>query len=147
MRIIQYRNSLGGRGVALVEADGDHARELTGVGSIYELAEQAMAKKQPLAELIGQFANGKRIDYAGLLASGHVLAPLDHPEPTRFFITGTGLSHIGSASARNKMHVMTHGNDAPESDSMKIFRMGVEGRQARQGQDRRGAGVVLQGHG
>ena len=127
MRIIQYRNGSGSRGVALVEASGDHAKDLVGISSVYDLAEQAIAMKQPLAKLIEQAATGQRIDYAALLASGDVLAPLDHPEPARFFITGTGLSHVGSAAARNKMHVMTHGNDAPDSDSIKIFRMGLEG--------------------
>jgi len=75
------------------------------------------------------FALGSRgpVDYVALLREGRVLAPLDHPEPTRFWITGTGLTHLGSADARNKMHVTTHGNTAPESDSMKIFRMGITG--------------------
>jgi hypothetical protein len=38
-------------------------------------------------------------DYAALLRSRNVLAPIDHPEPARFLITGTGLTHIGSADA------------------------------------------------
>ena len=134
MRIIQYRNSSGGRGVALVEDDGEHGKELVGVASVLDLAQMALARKVALEKLAGDLATGKRIDYAGLLASGQVLAPLDHPEPARFFITGTGLTHIGSASARNKMHVMTHGEKAPESDSMKIFRMGLEGGKPKAGE-------------
>jgi len=58
---------------------------------------------------------------------GQVLAPLDHPEPARFLITGTGITHIGSADARNKMHVAASDKSEPESDSMKMFRMGLEG--------------------
>jgi hypothetical protein len=42
-------------------------------------------------------------------------------------VTGTGLTHTGSASARDKMHTLTHGADAAESDSLKIFRMGLVG--------------------
>ncbi|MDP9137043.1 MAG: FAH family protein, partial [Pseudomonadota bacterium] len=78
------------------------------------------------ARLAGELATGRRVDYAGLLGAGQVLAPLDHPEPARFLITGTGLTHTGSADARNKMHAATHGSGAPESDSLKIFRMGIE---------------------
>ncbi len=43
------------------------------------------------------------------------------------------------------MHVTTHGDGAPESDSMKIFRMGLEGGKPGSRQDRRPAGMVLQG--
>jgi hypothetical protein len=67
------------------------------------------------------------VDYLALLKAGQVLPPIEHPEPARFFLTGTGLTHLGSADARNKMHVTTHGSNAPESDSMKIFRMGIHG--------------------
>ncbi len=66
-------------------------------------------------------------------------------EPARFLVTGTGLTHTGSADARNKMHVLTHGEDAAESDSLKIFRMGIEGGKPGKGKIRRSAGMVLQG--
>ena len=61
-------------------------------------------------------------------------AVLDHPEPARFLITGTGITHTGSADARNKMHVATNGSGAPESDSMKMFRMGIAGGKPAAGQ-------------
>ena len=40
-------------------------------------------------------------------------------------LTGTGLTHLGSADARDHMHAKAHSADA--SDSMKMFRMGLEG--------------------
>ena len=98
----------------MIDADGDHAIPLKGVATVYELASLALERNVRLARLAGDLATGKRVDYEGLLKAGQVLAPLDHPEPARFLITGTGLTHTGSAAARNKMHAATHGSGAPE---------------------------------
>jgi len=133
MRVIQYFRD-GKRHVGWVQADGDHAREIGGVSSVFELANLAIARKSSLEALIKELASDKSVDYAELLAKNQVMAPIEHPEPARFFITGTGLTHIGSASARNKMHLATHGDGAPESDSMKIFRMGLSGGKPEKGQ-------------
>lgn len=127
MRIVQYRDQSGTRHVGWVQPDGDHAREIDGVATTLELASLAIGRKVGLEALVREKASNRMVNYAALLAEGRVLAPVDHPEPARFFITGTGLTHIGSAAARNKMHVSTHGDGAPESDSMKIFRMGLDG--------------------
>jgi hypothetical protein len=127
MRLIQYRDKAGARHVGWVQPDGNHARELDQVTTAFELANLAISRKVGLEILVEELAGDRAVDYADLLTRNQVLAPVDHPEPARFFITGTGLTHIGSASARNKMHVSTHGDGAPESDSMKIFRMGLDG--------------------
>ena len=127
MRLIQYRDGEGNRRVGAVTADGDHVNPLAGVATVYELAVAAADSGGGLADLVRARAGAERVDYPALLRQGQVLAPLDHPEPARFWVTGTGLTHLGSADARNKMHVATHGDDAPESDSMKIFRMGIAG--------------------
>ncbi len=132
MRLIQYRDG-SDRHVAVVDADGDHAHPLAKVASVYELAMAALAMDLPLAELAGQLATDVQIDYSALLKDGRVLSPLDHPEPARLLVTGTGLTHTGSASARDKMHALTKTAGAPESDSIKMFRMGVEGGKPKQG--------------
>ncbi len=126
MRFIQYRQG-DARHVGLVTSDGEHAHPLAKVATVYELAMAAMAMDETLESLARQLADKDMIDYAALLKSGHVLAPLDHPEPARMHVTGTGLTHTGSASARDKMHALAKASGAPESDSMKMFRMGVEG--------------------
>ena len=60
-----------------------------------------------------------------------MLLPLDHPDPAHLHMTGTGLTHLGSASTRNSMHAKAD----PETltDSMKMFRMGLEGGKHQQG--------------
>ena len=127
LRLIQYKSAEGRRAVGLVTADGTHAHPLKGFETVFQLAEAAVAQKRPLAELVREAAGAETVDYLALLQAGQVLQPIAHPEPARFFLTGTGLTHLGSADARNKMYVTTHGSNAPESDSMKIFRMGIKG--------------------
>jgi hypothetical protein len=127
MRLIQYKPADGKRAVGLVAEDGVRAHPLQGYETVFALAQAAIAQKRPLADLVKAAASAETVDYLALLKAGQVLPPIEHPEPARFFLTGTGLTHLGSADARNKMHVTTHGSNAPESDSMKIFRMGIHG--------------------
>ena len=127
MRLVQYSTPEGERRVGLVSGDGNHLHPLKDTGSVRELAEAAIARGVGLPAIVGERATTKAVDYDRLLRDGLVLAPVDHEEPARFLVTGTGLTHTGSANARDKMHVLTHGEDADESDSLKIFRMGLEG--------------------
>jgi len=126
MRLIQYRQN-GSRHVGVVTPDGTHARALAGPASVYDLVQMALGRDLPLEMLVDELATDLTADYARLLVDGHVLAPLDHPEPARLIVSGTGLTHTGSAGARDKMHAMGKPAAAPETDSMKMFRMGVEG--------------------
>ena len=45
-------------------------------------------------------------------------------EPARCLVSGTGLTHLGSAKNRNAMHGK---NESELTDSMKMFRWGLEG--------------------
>jgi hypothetical protein len=55
-----------------------------------------------------------------------LLAPIDHPDTAHLLMTGTGLTHLGSAEGRDKMH-RALADTAEQTDSMKMFLMGVEG--------------------
>lgn len=127
MRLVQFLGADGKRCVGLVGTDGGTLEPLAGVALTYDLAQRSLDEGIGLAALVAGLPKLQPIDYDAALAAGRVRAPLDHPEPARFLITGTGLTHTGSATARNRMHLVTHGTDAPESDSLKIFKMGLEG--------------------
>jgi hypothetical protein len=71
--------------------------------------------------------DGAALDYQALLAEGRVLSPVDHPDAAHCLVTGTGLTHLGSADTRDKMHKKISGDVESLSDSMKMFRMGLEG--------------------
>ncbi|WP_309545855.1 AraD1 family protein [Paracoccus thiocyanatus] len=77
-------------------------------------------------------AGGKPVDLAAALAQGRMLLPVDHPDPAHLHLTGTGLTHLGSAATRNAMH--RKADPAELTDSMKMFRMGLEGGKPQPGQ-------------
>lgn len=67
------------------------------------------------------------IDYDPVYAGSspwRLLVPIDHPEPARCLVSGTGLTHLGSAANRQSMHGRT---DEELTDSMRMFRLGVAG--------------------
>jgi hypothetical protein len=126
MNLIQYRTESGGRAVAAIE-DGQ-GFEVDGVTSTYELAQKAIAASVPLAEAVHAAGLGRAISRDAILAEGRMLPPIDHPDPAHLYVTGTGLTHLGSAATRDAMHKANQqAAEAPLTDSMKMFRMGLEG--------------------
>ena len=119
--LLQYRSPDGGRQVALIDASGT-AAPLSGFATILDLARSALGEGVSLAEA----AHAARADAAIDLASVALLPPIDHPDPAHLLMSGTGLTHLGSAESRDRMHRAAAGDPVP-TNSMKMFLMGVEG--------------------
>ncbi len=100
--LVQLRCEDGRR--IVVASDGTEARRVTGVDSVYSLAHAAIVSGVSLSEAVHSRDRGEEIDLAEASARGRILAPLDHPDPAHFLVTGTGLTHLGSAEGRDKMH-------------------------------------------
>ena len=141
------------RRVAFVEEP--HLRLLEGCSSVYELANTAIGNKVKLSELARQTATGERLEYDSIYlgrSDWRILPPIDHPaEPARCLVSGTGLTHLGSARNRQSMHAST---EADLTDSMKMFRWGIEGGRPASGAIGtapewfyKGTGAILRGHG
>ena len=79
----------------------------------YELAQKAIAAGLSLEATVAKLGLGDAVDIAVALAEGRVLAPLDHPDPAHLVVTGTGLTHLGSAEGRNAMHKKLSGASSP----------------------------------
>jgi hypothetical protein len=126
MRLVQFLSDAGERRVGRVGDDGS-VRALSGVRTTYELALQAAREARSLAALAAAAGAGELLDLAELLTRDRVLAPLDHPDPAHCLVTGTGLTHLGSAQARDSMHQAMQQADDQLSDSMKMFKLGLEG--------------------
>ncbi|EKF61160.1 hypothetical protein QWE_01285 [Agrobacterium albertimagni AOL15] len=109
---------------------GEAARLVPGFNSTYELAKAAIAAGTTVAALIEKQGQGDTVDFLALAAEGKLDCPVRHPDPAHMYLTGTGLTHTGSASARDNMHADTAGM----SDSMKMFRMGLEGGKPKPGE-------------
>jgi hypothetical protein len=132
MRLVQFRGKDGQRAVAALEG-GSHGQVIRGVTTSYELAQRAIAKKLSLQALTAKLGLGESVDIREALAEGRVLAPLDHPsDPAHLIVTGTGLTHLGSAQGRDSMH---KDDGAKLTDSMKMFRLGLEGGRPPEGQE------------
>lgn len=128
MRLIQFLDESAIR-VGEIDADGRQVRVLEGVASMYELANAAIAAGRSLDAMAAGCAGDVRMDYADLLGHGRVLAPLHHPDPAHCRVTGTGLTHLGSAAARDAMHrnLQQQAEAGTLTDSMRMFQWGVEG--------------------
>lgn len=118
--------------IAVVVRDGSEAAVLRGTDSSYGLAMDAATAKRPVAALVAERGLGEAVDLPSLLAAGRVVLPVSHPDPVHMHLTGTGLTHLGSASARDAMHAKLDGAEVL-TDSMKMFRMGLDGGRPAQG--------------
>jgi hypothetical protein len=109
---------------------GEASRLVPGFKTTYELAKAAIAAGTTVAALLEKQGAGDAVDLLALAAEGKLDCPVRHPDPAHMYLTGTGLTHTGSASARDSMHADTAGM----SDSMKMFRMGIEGGKPKPGE-------------
>ena len=130
--LVQFKDAAGQRRVGLLVEDS--IRVIDGYDTTYALAQAAIAGETPLATLAQDAAGSTVYDYAEVAKAGRLLTPLDHADPAHCYVTGTGLTHLGSADARDAMHKKIGGEVESLSDSMKMFRMGVEGGKPAAGQ-------------
>ncbi len=127
MRLIQYINGQQQRAVAEV-ISAEQIAPLSGVSSTYELAMQAIEAGKSLIEQVTALRSDATESYDTIISEGRLLAPFDHPEQSHLLVSGTGLTHLGSADTRANMHAQTSGKTNSElTDTMKMFKMGVEG--------------------
>lgn len=124
MRLLQRTNPGGLRELLVWDEAG--CRIVPGVPSLLALAERAIAAGQGLAETVEKCGVGETVDAAAELAEGRLLAPVDHADPGRVLLTGTGLTHLGSAEGRDKMHKAAAAGEAL-TDSMRMFLEGLDG--------------------
>lgn len=124
-RLIQFMNSAGETRVACV-LDTNTVQALDSRSSMSDLALEAIEQEITFSALVAELATGAYLDYAELITSGRVLPPILHPDTAHMLISGTGLTHLGSADTRNAMHAKLKAEDSDLTDSMKMFRMGLE---------------------
>lgn len=153
IRLVQLHHPQSGRRVAV--ADGNELRLLHGVDSIYRLAEGGLARRRSLARAIADSLSAEVLDYDAVYSGQsdwRFLPAFDHPdEPARCLVTGTGLTHQKSVATRQAMHANPN---APMSDSMKMYLLGVEGGRPAAGKIGvapewfyKGCGTILRAHG
>ncbi|MFN0051864.1 MAG: AraD1 family protein [Planctomycetales bacterium] len=122
--------------------------KLDSVGAAFQAARRAGQRVAPfLQKLLQQAPASAYQSYPALCSSGRLLPPVSEAPGRRVLVTGTGLTHLGSAQQRDAMHATQAGTDAPppqksgstaapepKSDSKRMFEWGVVGGKPAAGQ-------------
>lgn len=126
MRLIQFETAQARRHVGVVE--GDLIQVVRDTTHMRELALAAIRKQRSLgAEVLARGLSDSTESYSLALTECRVLPPLDHEDPAHCLISGTGLTHLGSASTRDKMHQQKIDDAAALTDTARMFQWGIEG--------------------
>lgn len=153
MRLIQIAR-VGERRVGLVE--GKRLRLVDArCPDIYSLAIQAAEGDGNLTAAVEAVIGDETLDYTPIYETNsgwRILPAFDHPaDAGRCLVSGTGLTHKASAENRAAMHSSI---DQPITDSMRMYRMGLEGGSPKPGAIGvqpewfyKGNGSILRGHG
>ena len=131
LSLVQYRADSGERAVAAIGESGQASR--LRVASTYDLAMYAISNGLTSHQAVQKLGTREAIDLADVVNDGRLLPPIDHEEPARLYLTGTGLTHLGSAEGRDSMHRAMVDNPV-QTDSIKMFRMGLEGGKPKPGE-------------
>jgi hypothetical protein len=154
LRLVQLIHEHEGRRVSVVEEPW--LKPLKRFTSTYELAGEAVRAGCHIEDVVANEEFLSPLDYDAVYqgrAPWQLLPPIVHPiEPARCLVTGTGLTHKASAENRNAMHLAT--DDAPLTDSMQMYRLGLAGGRPAAGQIGaapewfyKGCGTILRAHG
>jgi hypothetical protein len=125
--------------------------------SIYALVVRVMADGMELAQAAERSTTAEQLEYDAIYAGDSewkILPAIDHPEPARCLVSGTGLTHLGSARDRQAMHAPSVEEVEALTDSMKMFRSGLAGGRPKPGSIGtspewfyKGSGSILRAHG
>jgi hypothetical protein len=124
-RLIQFRED-GEIRVGLVK-DAETVQALTVQGGTYALALRAIQEHRSLRDLVLSLNQHTSVSYQSLVDAGALLPPITHPDPAHCCVSGTGLTHLGSADTRDSMHVKLNDPSGALTDSMKMFKLGLDG--------------------
>lgn len=124
LKLLRYHSEDGG--TRLVAASGNRAGFVRGATSLAAFAGEAIAQGIGLAAMVERKGIEGSIDLAAALAEGRLLSPVDHADSAHIVLSGTGLTHLGSAEGRDQMHRAAAAGDKL-TDSMRMFLEGVEG--------------------
>ena len=186
MRLVQYKMPGQGRRVGLVEQDAllDLTELDPQWDRVCRIFQEARQENKTIEEYITGSLDRRRVStrpYGDLWTAqpgdsgGWLLPPIDHPDPAHCIVGGTGLTHLGSTAQRDQMHKGADSAllcadsalscadsalrcaDVPQTDSQKMFQMGLrpgnEGGKPEPGVRGvapecfyKGSGVIVRGH-
>src|SRR5262245_40809532 len=116
MRLVQFLDKGGGRCVGIVSDDGASLGVVGGARCVYDIALEAIRRRSTVEAVAREWRTREAVPYAAVVEQRRLLPPLDHVDPARWLVTGTGLSHLGSAAARDAMHAKLQADEAQLTD-------------------------------
>ncbi|MFP8968427.1 AraD1 family protein [Pokkaliibacter sp. CJK22405] len=132
LNLVQINTPAGER-AALVRDNTLHVLSL----GMYDLALKAANQEVSIASLLDSHYTGETLDYDQTIAAGLIRPPITQPNAQNTILSGTGLTHLGSAAPRNKMHAANKQDAAPKTDTaaapvtktdtQRMFELGMEG--------------------
>lgn len=93
-------------------------------GSAYELFMAAIKNNENFCDFFMSRASDEILDFAQTAVLKNFLPPVMPLDPKKCMISGTGLTHLGSAKTRDEMH-QELANNQNKTDSMKMFECGL----------------------
>lgn len=140
MNVVQFEIPSEGRRVGVV--DSGRVLDVTFGDSefqfVVDVFSAAQKVRRSFAEFLGDLAaraSLRSFDLEELLMARpggekpFLHPPLDHPDPHRVLVSGTGLTHTGGMKSRDQMHKDAGDEKVtePQTDSAKMFAMGFAG--------------------
>lgn len=106
--------------------------------SVFALAGKALSEGRRLSDIVGRLLSDDILSYDAIYdgqSEWKLLAPIDYPgQPQRVHVSGTGLTHLGSARDRQAMHAAQAAGEAVQmTDSMRMFEWGRQEGQPAEG--------------
>lgn len=126
LNLVQIRNASGIVQAAVVRGSELELLDTT----VFDLAMEAADKESRISDLLSSHLTGENVDYDTAIAAGQIQPPITHRDTHREVLSGTGLTHLGSAAPRNKMHSANQEDtdvQVQKTDTQKMFELGVEG--------------------
>lgn len=135
MRLVQIANHQVRRVAVVREPELVLLRD---ADSVLTLARKAISEKRNLSSVVEDRVSDEVLNYDTVYAGQSewkLLAPIDCPsDPQCVQVSGTGLTHLGSARDRQAMHAATAQDESKMTDSMRMFEWGHQ-----QGRPKEGA--------
>jgi hypothetical protein len=150
VELVQFE--IPGQGRRFGFVDGDMVRDVTAhrpdLTHVFDAFQAAAAASLSLPDFVrtaipnnSKAGLNRQALFKGMPGGGEpfVHPPLDHPDPHRVLVTGTGLTHLGSMQSRDQMHAAQkeehsgpsvateRAATSPQTDSARMFELGVLG--------------------
>ncbi len=126
MRLVQFRDKQSNK-VRVAVVNGSMLDVVADVSTARRLALEAINNGLSLGEMVAQKGVEESVDYDTVVKEWRLLPPVTHSDTAHMHMTGTGLTHLGSAATRSAMHEKTDQEETELTDSMKMFKSGLEG--------------------